>query len=256
MLGPVTAQTRRLRPLVGAWLVVAAAVLLAACGSGPEPSPPSGVDGLRVPTPSADPADFVDRIDNPWLPLEPGTRWVYRSQGEDPETITVTVTDETKVVQGVTTTVVHDVVTDSGGDVVEDTYDWFAQDTAGNVWYFGEDTTEYDERGRPDRGGSWEAGVDGAQAGLVMPASPRVGDGFQQELYEGEAEDRAEVLSVDESLNLPGGSWNPVLVTEDTTPLEPGLVEHKYYARGVGLVLEETVSGGDERVELVSVTRE
>ena len=253
MLGPVTPHPRRPRP-VSACLAVVPAVLLAACGSGPEESPPSGVDGLQVPTPSADPADYVDRIDNPWLPLEPGTRWVYRVQGEDPETITVTVTDETRLVQGVTTTVVHDVVTDEDGDVVEDTYDWFAQDTAGNVWYFGEETTEYDERGRPDRSGSWEAGVDGAQAGLVMPASPRVGDGYQQEYLEGEAEDRGEVLSVDESLNLPSGSWNPVLLTEDTTPLEPGLVEHKYYARGVGVVQEETVRGGKEHVSLVSMT--
>jgi hypothetical protein len=229
-------------------------LLLGGCGSAPEKSPPTGVDGLRIPTPSADPGDFVEGIDNPYLPLTPGSRWVYESAGVDRERTTVTVAGDTREVQGVTTTVVHDVVRDSGGEVVEDTFDWFAQDTAGNVWYFGEDTTEYDDRGRPDHSGSWEAGVGGAQAGLVMPAQPRVGDGYPQESLAGVAEDRGEVLSVDEAVNVSFGSFTDVLQTEDTTPLEPGLVEHKYYAPGVGLVLEETVLGGAERVELVEFT--
>jgi hypothetical protein len=239
------------RPLL---LAIAASLplLVGGCGSAPEKSPPTGVDGLRIPTPSPDPADFVGGIDNPYLPLAPGNRWVYRSAGPDQERTTVTVTTDTREVQGVATTVVHDVVRDSDGEVVEDTFDWFAQDTAGNVWYFGEDTTEYDDQGRPDHSGSWEAGVDGAQAGLVMPAQPRVGDGYQQESLPGVAEDRGEVLSVDESVNVPFGSFTDVLQTEDTTPLEPGLVEQKYYAPGVGLVLEETVLGGSERVELVN----
>jgi hypothetical protein len=227
-------------------------LLVGGCGSAPEKSPPTGVDGLRIPTPSPDPDDFVAGIDNPYLPLAPGNRWVYRSGGLDQERTTVTVTGDTREVQGVTTTVVHDVVRDSDGEVVEDTFDWFAQDTAGNVWYFGEDTTEYDDHGRPDHSGSWEAGVDGARAGLVMPAQPRVGDGYQQESLPGVAEDRGEVLSLDESVNVPFGSYIDVLQTEDTTPLEPGLVERKYYAPGVGLVREETVLGGSERVELVN----
>jgi hypothetical protein len=240
-----------------ALLVAAAALgslLLGGCGSETEKVGPTGVDGLEIPTPSPDPADFAGEIDNPWLPLAPGTRWVYESSGPEPETITVTVTDETRVVQGVTTTVVHDVVTGPDGEILEDTYDWFAQDTAGNVWYFGEDTTEYDERGRPDRAGSWEAGVDGAQAGIVMLAAPRVGDGYQQEQYAGEAEDRATVLSLDEAVEVALGSYESVLQVEETTPLEPGLVERKYYARGVGLVLEETVSGGSDRAELLELT--
>ncbi len=164
---------------------------------------PSGVDGLEIPTPSADPDDFVDGIDNPWLPLAPGQRVGLRVHGSERETTTVTVTDETREVQGVTTTVVHDVVTDADGEVVEDTSDWYAQDAAGNVWYFGEDTTEYDERGRPDTAGSWEAGVDGA-AGRASrcSATPRVGDGYRQEFSAGVAEDRATVLSLDESVNV------------------------------------------------------
>jgi hypothetical protein len=242
------AMTRRPKLLVMAAVLP---LLVAGCGSAPQKSPPTGVDGLRIPTPSADPDDFVEGVDNPYLPLRPGSRWVYESAGADPETTTVTVTEDTREVQGVTTTVVHDVVRDSEGTVVEDTFDWFAQDTAGNVWYFGEDTTEYDDRGRPDDSGSWEAGVDGAQAGVVMLAEPRVGDGYQQEFNPGQAEDRAEVLSRDESVNVAFDSFTDVLQTQDTTPLEPGLVEQKYYAPGVGLILEETVLGGSERVELV-----
>ncbi len=130
----------------------------------------------EVPTPEPDPADFVATIDNPYLPYLPGTRWVYRNtSSEGDERIVVTVTHRTRVVQGVRTTVVRDTVTDENGEVVEDTFDWFAQDTAGNVWYFGEDTTAYEE-GKPTREGSWEAGVDGAQAGIVMLADPRPGD--------------------------------------------------------------------------------
>ena len=239
-------------------LLVVALLLLAGCGGAPDEIGPQGVDGLEVPTPSPDPADFVRRIDNPYLPLVPGSEWVYEATGEEPgdtETITVTVTDQTREVAGVTTTVVHDVVRDADGDVVEDTYDWYAQDRDGNVWYFGEDTTAYDAKGRPDTEGSWEAGVDGAQAGLVMPATPRVGDGYRQEFSEGEAEDQARVLQLDATRTAGGTTYDGVLVTEDTTPLEPGLVEQKYYAPGTGLVYEETVSGGisggGERVELV-----
>ena len=157
---------------------------------------------LEIPTPSPDPGDFVERIDNPWLPLLPGAEWVYEST--EGETITVTVTDRTREVAGVTTTVVRDVVTDEDGEVVEETDDWFAQDRAGNVWYFGEDTVEYGgpDRRRPDTSGSWEAGVDGAEAGIAMLARPRRGDGYEQEHAEGEAEDRATVLELDGSLDL------------------------------------------------------
>jgi hypothetical protein len=234
--------------------VLGAAVLLATgCAADPPDAPPTGVDELTIPTPSPDPADFVETIDNPWLPLVPGNTWVYESAGG--ETVTVTVTDDTRQVAGVTATVVRDVVTDARGGVVEETLDWFAQDRAGNVWYLGEDTTEYDDRGRPEHAGSWEAGVDGARAGLAMPAQPRVGDGYRQEYYPGEAEDRAEVLSLAGEQSVPAGSYGGLLVTEEDTPLEPGVVEHKYYARGVGLVLEEDVSGGSERTELVSFER-
>jgi hypothetical protein len=212
------------------------------------------VDGLVIPTPSPDPADFVEGVDHPLLPLAPGTVWRYESRvdGEVEETIVVTVTDDVREVAGIPATVVRDVVTDADGRVVEDTYDWYAQDTAGNVWYLGEDTTSF-EAGTTSTEGSWEAGKDGAQAGLVMPATPRVGDGFQQEYAEGSAEDRGRILDLAASRTTSYGSWDDLLETEDTTPLEPDVVERKFYAPGIGLVLEENPSSG-EVVELVDFT--
>ena len=222
--------------------VLAAVLLLPAlsgCASDPPTVSPSGVDMLEIPTPSPDPGDFATTIDNPWLPLLPGAEWVYEST--DGETTTVTVTDQTREVAGVTTTVVRDVVTDEDGDVVGETSDWFAQDRAGNVWWFGS-------------AGSWEAGVDGAEAGIAMLARPRRGDGYEQQHAPGEAEDRATILSLEESLQVGSESYDEVLVTEDTTPLEPDLVEQRHYVRGAGLVLEETVSGGSGQAELVGFT--
>jgi hypothetical protein len=240
----------------GIVLGVLVAAGTSACAGGPPTVEPSGVDGLVVPTPTPAPGDFVDGVDNPLLPLVPGRVLTYRATGEDgPQRITVRVTDRTRVVQGVPTVVVHDRVTDARGRVVEDTYDWYAQDRAGNVWYFGEDTRSFGAHGggRPDTAGSWEAGVDGAEAGLAMPAHPRVGDGYAQEHLAGVAEDQAEVLALDETREVSAGTFGGLLQTEDTTPLEPGLVEWKFYARGLGVVLEETVSGGGERVELLGV---
>ncbi len=235
-------------------LLALASLGLVGCGAAGDPPTvsPGGVDMLEIPTPSPDPDDFVERIDNPWLPLLPGAEWTYESS--EGETIRVTVTDETREVAGVTTTVVRDVVTDQDGEVVEETDEWFAQDRDGNVWSFGEDTVAYDDRGRPDRAGSWEAGVDGAEAGIAMLARPRRGDGYQREHAPGEAEDRATVLSLDASLNLSSDSFTGLLLTEESTPLEPGVVEQTYYARGTGPVFEETVSGGSEEKELVDFT--
>src|SRR5215212_5353697 len=137
------AMTRRPKLLA---IAAVLPLLVAGCGSAPQKSPPAGVDGLDIPTPSADPDDFVEGIDNPFLPLRPGNRWIYKSRNLDQETTTVSVTGDTREVQGVSTTVVHDVVKDADVTVVEETFDWFAQDTAGNVWRFGEDTTSYDAR--------------------------------------------------------------------------------------------------------------
>lgn len=223
------------------------------CGSAPPRSPSAGVDELVIPTPSPDPGDFVTRIDNPWLPLAPGNTWVYRSTGPDGDaTITTTVLAETRVVAGVTTTVVHDVATAAGGRVTHETYDWYAQDRSGNVWFFGQDV-----RGRKVGGGAtgserpWSAGVGEAMAGVQMLAEPRRGDGYPQASLAGVVERRATVLALDAHASVPYGDFTGVLQTEETTSV--GLVERRSYVRGVGLVLEVELSGGDV-VELESFT--
>jgi hypothetical protein len=202
-----------------------------------------------------DPADFVAVIDNPLMPLTPGTTRTYRAVTEDgTETIVVTVTDETKEILGVACTVVRDTVS-LDGVLVEDTYDWFAQDAQGNVWYFGELSFEYEDGEISGVDGSWKAGVDGAQPGIVMPAAPQVGRTYRQEFYLGEAEDYASVLALAETVTVPAGTYANCLQTLDATPMEPDTIEHKYYAPGVGVVLEVDVESG-ERVELISVTTE
>ncbi len=199
-----------------------------------------------------DPDDFSTRIDNPYLTLHPGTTFVYENKGEGEE-ITVVVTDETVVVDGVTCVVVHDTER-VNGVVVEDTFDWFAQDADGNVWYFGEATTEF-EPGDPGPGsteGSWTAGVDGAEAGIVMLADPMVGDRYVQESAPGIAEDRAVVLSLDANVRVGYGAFEGALKTRDINPLDPS-VENKFYVRGVGNVLTTTADGDFEELTKVIV---
>ena len=199
------------------------------------------------------PGDFTTRIDNPYLPMRPGSRWVYRETDAAGavQRVVVKVTRRTRrIANGVTARVVRDTVTERGR-LVEDTFDWFAQDRAGNVWYLGEDTTDYED-GRPvSTAGSWEAGVDGARAGIAMLARPRPGRGYRQEHAAGEAEDRARVLSLDDQAEVPAGHFEDVLTTKDWNPLEPRALEYKLYARGVGLVLAVQVSGGSGREELL-----
>ncbi|HEX5949084.1 MAG TPA: hypothetical protein VFZ45_05930 [Actinomycetota bacterium] len=192
-------------------------------------------------------------IDNPYLPLPVGRTLVYEgvSDGER-ERIEITVTDRTREVMGVTATVVRDRAFVEGA-LVEDTFDWFAQDRWGNVWYLGEATAEYENGEVVSRAGSWEAGVDGAMPGVVMLADPKVGDRYRQEFYEGEAEDMARVRASGESVAVPAGSYQDVLVTEDWTPLEPEVLEHKSYAPGVGVVLERVVKGGSGVLRLVEI---
>jgi hypothetical protein len=203
-----------------------------------------------------DPADFTTKIDNPYWPMQPGTRWVYRETSGDgpPNRVVVTVTDFTKRVRaGIVARIVHDRVTQAGR-LVEDTMDWYAQDGDGNVWYLGEDTREYEDSTKVSTKGSWEAGVDGAQPGVIIPAHPRAGMAYRQEHRAGTAEDRARVLALDERVEVPAGSFDHVLMTRDWTPLEPDVVEHKFYARGMGPVLTMDVSGGRGREELLRVT--
>jgi len=206
--------------------------------------------------PEIDPRDFVAQIDHPWTPLLPGTVLTYERTGGDLrgriERTVVTVLDVPEVILGVTCTTVHDVVS-VGDELVEDTLDWFAQDADGNLWYFGELSLAYED-GRPaSLDGSWRAGVDGAEPGIVMEASPRAGDFYRQEFLLGEAEDLALVLSLDDAVTVPAGSFPHCLLTEESTPLEPGAVEHKDYALGVGLVL--TLEDDGTRTELVEIRR-
>ena len=205
-------------------------------------------------SPSIDPAGFTTAVDNPYFPLPAGAQWVYEGRVEDGlERTVVEVTDDTRDVMGVTCVVVRDTVT-LDGEVIEDTFDWFAQDADGAVWYFGEETYEYEDGEIVSTEGAWQAGVDGAQPGIVMLAQPRVGDSYRQEYYEGEAEDAAEVLSVTDSAAVPVGTYEDVLVTEEVNPLEADVVEHKYYARGVGPILTVQVQGGSDREELVEMS--
>jgi hypothetical protein len=204
---------------------------------------------------SIDPANFVSEIDNDFFPLRPGTTFVYEGTKEGLTTSdTVEVTRQTKQILGVDCTVVHDQAFE-GGILVEDTLDFYAQDVLGTVWYFGEDTKELDANGNViSTEGSWLAGVDDATPGIIMEADPKKGDKYRQEFARGVAEDVAQVTSLDESACVAYGCFSGLLLTKETTRLEPGVVEGKYYAVGVGFILGVMEKGGDERSELVRVT--
>jgi hypothetical protein len=231
---------------------VTGALALAGSAPGATASLPQGGESVDL-----NPADFTAKVTNPYFPLVPGTRLIYREQALDGtvQRQVVHVTKQRKLIaNGITARVVHDVVTQNGMPV-EKTFDWYAQDKAGNVWYLGEKTTEY-ENGKPvSTHGSFEAGVDGAQPGVIMPANPQVGMTYRQEYYAGEAEDKGRILSVDEQAEVPFGHFTDVLMTKDINPLEPRLVEYKFYARGIGPVLELSASGSTDRVDLIRVVR-
>ena len=200
------------------------------------------------------PGRFSTTIDNPYLPMKPGTRMVYRTtDGDEHGREVVRVTHRTRVVDGVTVRVVRDRAY-VGGDLVEDTRDFYAQDRRGNVWYFGENTKTLENGTVTSTKGSWLAGVNRAMPGIVMEADPQVGDRYAQENAPGVAEDRAKVLSLDAHATVPYGSFDGLLKTKDFSPLEPSVVEHKKYLRGVGSILEKEVKGGQERLVLVRVT--
>jgi hypothetical protein len=221
-------------------VLIAAALIAALAPSAHAARLPRGSEPVRL-----DPARFTTTIDNPYWPMRPGSRWVYRETDEKGhrQRVDVTVTSQTKVIAGVTARVVHDVVTESGRPV-EDTFDWYAQDTAGNVWYLGEDTREFENGKVVSTRGSWEAGVRGAQAGVIVPAHPRPGLRYRQEYFRGQAQDSAQVLSVAEQVEVPFGHFTRALLTKDFTPLEPDVLEYKFYARRVGPVRTLAVSGG------------
>jgi hypothetical protein len=246
-------------------LVIAAGAALAlvvgACGSNDDESGSGGTAtqvASTLPTGSQhvelNPADFTTNITNPYWPMKVGSKWVYKENGSQ---VVVTVTDKTKkIANGVTARVVHDVVSENG-EPIEVTDDWYAQDKEGNIWYLGEKTAEYKNGKVVTRAGSFNAGKDGAEAGIIMPAKPEVGQTYRQEYYAGEAEDFASVLSLDATAKVPFGSYTGCLQTKDVNPLDkPQQVEHKFFCKGVGPVKVVTVApekGGGE--DLVSFTQ-
>lgn len=207
--------------------LIAAAALCAAGGAGASP-----------------PRSFVARVDNPWFPLKPGTVWVYRGQKDGkPDRDVVRVLTQTRVIDGVRCTTVSDHLYEKG-HLAERTTDWYAQDSSGTVWYYGEATAELNAKGRvTSTEGSWVSGVDGARAGVFMPAKPRVGQSFRQEFLRGHAEDHFQILSIKGTR----------MVTKEWTPIEPAVLDHKVYIRGKGDVSEKTVKGGSEEATLVSM---
>lgn len=224
----------------------------------PSPSPSAEAAGLSV-LPQGDdpvdldPADFTTEIDNPYFPLVPGTRLTYREIDEEGKKlkVVVIVTSETKrIANGITARVVRDTVTKEG-EIIEDTFDWYAQDSDGNVWYMGEDTAEFENGKIKTKKGSFEAGVDGALPGIIMPADPQPGLAYREEYYKGEAEDNGEVLSTDELADVPFGHFDNMLLTKETITIEPDVLEYKLWAKGVGVVLVLGISGGGGREELV-----
>jgi len=207
-------------------------------------------------SPKIDPAAFSTTIDNPYFPMTPGTRTIYQANTTDgPQRTTTEVTRDTKTIMGVATVVVRDAVS-LGGKTTEDTFDWYAQDRDGSVWYFGE-ATKKPENGTADTAGSFEAGVNGALPGIVMPGHPEIGDRYRQEYAKGVAEDTGEVLSLTGSETTPlTGPAEELLVTKDTDLLDPtGPGENKYYARGVGLILTVQTTGPAERDQAIAVEK-
>jgi hypothetical protein len=266
---------RHRRRCVAASIVLVAAALAACTSEGTEdggsaaPAPTAGTPtsstGPRAPIEippvdgpydwKVDAANFVEGVHNPYFPLPPGTTLVYEGKSDgDREVVTIKVMRRTKEILGVRCVVVKDTV-EVNGELAEFTLDWYAQDVDGNVWYFGERTAEYEHGEVTTRAGSWEAGVDGALPGVIMPADPAIGLAYTQEHYAGEAEDKGRIVALGQQVTVPAGSFEDVLVTEDWTPLEPKVLERKSYAPGVGVVFEELVKGGSEALELVEMRR-
>ncbi len=201
-------------------------------------------------------AGFSARVDNPWYPLTPGSTYVYQGVKDgEPSREVMTVTRRKKVIDGAPCVVVRDLLY-LRGRLEERTTDWYSQDAKANVWYFGENTAELDRNGKvTSTAGSWTAGVAGARAGIFMFAHPTPGRWARQEYYKGQAEDHFKVLSMGVPVTVPYISTTHALLTREWTPLEPGVIDHKYYVRGIGTVLEQTAKGPTERNELVSFRR-
>ncbi len=229
------------------WIAVLVGVCLLGAGVMAAQAGPTPAGGGAV-----DPANFTNPVANPYYPLQPGQVSILR--GQDRGQVfneRIRVTAMTRVIQGVTTTVVRDKLWENGY-LAERTWDWYAADNSGNVWYFGEDTESLDEQGNVvSTHGSWEAGVDGAVAGIIMPADPKPTDAYRQELYKGEAEDQAWIVQNHASRTVPYGQLDNLVHSFEWTRLEPKVMVEKFFAPGLGLVYENIAAGGVESLELV-----
>jgi|CXWL01.1.fsa_nt_gi uncharacterized membrane protein YkoI len=215
------------------------------------PSESQKTDTIYFPT--ITPSEFSATVNNPYFTLVPGTKFTYEAKKpEGIERIEVTVLNETRVIMGVETRIVRDQVF-LDGDLIEDTLDWYAQDKEGNVWYFGEETAEYENGVISSTHGAWEAGINGALPGIVMKAKPRVGDTYYQEYLKGEAEDKAEILAINETVAVPYGTFIGCIKTFDYTALDQNSLEHKYYCKETGWTTLEVDTKDDERTELIKV---
>jgi hypothetical protein len=233
-------------------LVLLLLLVVAPTAAASPPAELAPIHGLY--SPKIDPANFVAKVENRYLPFEPGTRFHYQGvRGTTPQTDNEVVLRKTKRILGIRCTVVRDTVSEHGHPV-ELTFDWYAQDRDGNVWYMGENSLEL-KNGRFVRASdSWKSGVNGAKPGIIMPGHPRAGEAYRQEYYPpGEALDEARVVGIQSSVTVPFGSFERPLVTLERSPLEPQ-TEKKYYVKGVGEVKEQVVKGHHEQFELVSVT--
>jgi hypothetical protein len=249
------------RHSVPSLLAALSIALLLGCGQN-EPTQPADLAADTPPPdvqPAAsevrfDPADFVSEVDNKYLPWRLGTRFVsVGAEDGEPERDVTDVTFQQKTILGVKVVVVLDRVYQSGS-LTEQTFDWYAQDKKGNVWYFGEDSREIEDGEVVSTEGSWEAGKNGAKPGIIMPAHPHVGQLIQQEFAPGVAEDMARVIHLGLKVPVPYGSFNHCIETEEFTPLEPAVREVKFYCPGVGLVSERDVQGGTAHLALTRVS--
>jgi hypothetical protein len=225
------------------------AAILAAAGCGEDQDLANPADSPYEPI--INPSDFTasTKVDNQYFPLVPGKVMVYKGGDERNE---VEVLTETHLVMGIACVVVRDRVWDKG-ELIEDTYDWYAQDNYGNVWYMGEDASELEKGRVVTKAGSWEAAVNGARPGIIMLARPLAGLWYRTEYYKGEAEDLAQVLAIKETVTVPYGTFKDCLKILELNALEPGVEEHKYYAPGVGMVKEMAIRGGSGMAVLVEI---
>lgn len=206
--------------------------------------------------PLINPANFVSSVTNPFMPLVPGTKYTYQEQTDEGNAVNeVTITTDSIRIMGVKCVVVTDVLKNDKGDILESTIDWYAQDKDGNVWYFGEDTKEYENGKVSSTAGTWKSGVNVAQPGIAMPGKPILGIPYRQEYLFNEAEDYGKIISTSETVTVPFGTCNNCIMTEEWSPLEPDVVEHKYYASGIGNIKTIMIMGGNEVAELLTKTK-